>query len=270
MVVTPTATRLTIAAANVIGTNGAATDSAASNVAFTLPDVVAPLIVTPPLFVSSNNYVNNTEATTAGGFGTAFTFTASSDNAKIRYYLNGAELTGKVATVAAADTSNTLTLLPADFTGLTDGTYSLTARLEDNTSTSGGTVGNLGLSLIKSFILDRSLVQGLASARLSTDANSNSSADAGDVVTVVFNEAVNITNASLPAVFGTGATVTAVGAGFGTTARSTTWAVTLGTSPTVAANQSVSFTNASDAAGNTGNGAAHLLIDQNAQVHQVL
>jgi hypothetical protein len=257
-----TGTTLTIAAANVLGTEGASNDSATGNVVFTLPDIVAPGAVTPPLNVSSDNYVNNTEATTAGGFGTAFNFRASSDNAKIRYYLNGAELTAKVVTVAAADTSKTLTLLPADFSGLADGAYSLTARLEDNTSTSGGTLGNLGaMTPAKVFTLDRSLTQSLASARLSTDANSNSSADAGDVVTVVFNEAVNMSAASLPAAFGSGATVAAVGAGFGSTTYSNTWSITLGSVPSLSASQAVSFSSVRDVAGNTGTLAGTLPVN---------
>lgn len=167
-----------------------------------------------------------------------------------------------MATVAAADTSNTLTLLPADFSGLADGAYSLTARLEDSTSTSGGTVGNLGaMTPAKVFTLDRSLAQGLASARLSTDANSNGSADAGDVVTVVFNEAVNMTAGSLPAAFGSGATVAAVGAGFGSTTYANTWSITLGTAPSLSPSQAVSFTSVRDVAGNTGTLAGTLPAD---------
>ena len=255
-------TTLTIAAANVVGTAGSGSDTAAADVVFTLPDIVAPGAVNPPLYVSADNYVNNTEATTAGGFGTAFAFTANSDNSKIRYYLNGVELTGKVSSVAAADTSKTLTLLPEDFVGLADGRYSLTARLEDSTSTSGGTVGNLGaMSPSKVFTLDRNLDQGLASARLSTDANGNGSADAGDVVTVVFNESVNMTAASLPAAFGSGATVAALGAGYGDTALSNTWSVTLGTSPSLSAGQAVTFTSVKDVAGNTGTVAGTLPAD---------
>ncbi|WP_396433517.1 Ig-like domain-containing protein [Limnohabitans sp.] len=257
-----TGTTLTLAAANVVGAAGAATDTAAGPVVFTMTDIVAPLVVTAPLYLSGDNWVNNTEATAAGGFATAFTFTANADNARLRYYLNGVELAGKAATLTSSQTSQSLTLLPADFTALSDGRHILTARLEDSTSTSGGSVGNLGaMSSPLVFTLDRALSQGLASARLSTDANSNGAADAGDRVTLVFNEAVNITASSLPAAFGTGATVVAVGAGFGSTAFSNTWTVTLGTSPSLVGSQSVSLTTVRDVAGNTGTVTASLPAD---------
>jgi hypothetical protein len=73
--------------------------------------------------------------------------------------------------------------------------------------------------------------------------------DAGETVTVVFNELVKLTSSStgLPAAFGTGASAVAVGP---TNGFSSTWKVTLGTSPSLSGGGALVFKGVTDVAGN--------------------
>jgi len=236
-----TGTMLTIAAANVVDTGGA---TASGSVVFTMTDIVAPTSMAPPQTISTDNYINAAERTAAAStpIDLAFTFSGS-DSRFARYYINGVELAGKVKTLASASaTTDTLSLLASDLPA-SDGRYILTARLED-------TAGNLGPhSVGKSFVIDTVLSQGLQSMVLS-DSNSDGAAQAGETVTVVFNEPVKLTSsaAGLPAAFGTGASAVAVGPtnGFGNT-----WQVTLGTSPTLTGSSGpLVFKGVTDVAGN--------------------
>ena len=81
--------KLKIPDVDVMGTGGALSDSAATPLIFTMTDLVAPLGVSTPLYVAADNFVNQAETTAAAGWGAAFTFAASADNAKIRYFTPG-------------------------------------------------------------------------------------------------------------------------------------------------------------------------------------
>jgi hypothetical protein len=234
-----TGATLTMAAANVVDTGGA---TAAGNVVFTMSDIVAPGAMTPPSSISGN-YINAAEKTAAATtpITAAFTFTGT-DSKYARYYINGVELSSKLSTLASASaTTDTLSLSASDLPA-TDGSYILTARLED-------TAGNLGpVSTSKLFVLDTVLASNANSVVL-LDSNSNGAGDAGETVTVVFNELVKLTSSStgLPAAFGTGASAVAVGP---TNGFSSTWKVTLGTSPSLTGGGTLLFKGVTDVAGN--------------------
>ena len=226
-------TTLTIASANVVDTGGG---SALANAVFTMTDIVAAGQATPPASISTDNYVNATEK--AASTSVAFSHAASTAGDKLNLYVDGIFLKSVAMTTAATSTS--VSLSGTDWGS--DGTHSLNVRIED-------AAGNLGTaSTPKSVMVDTALSIGAASMRLSTDAGTIGQADAGDVVTVSFNEAVKLTASGLPSVFGTGATATAVGAvnGF-----ASTWSIKLGTSPSLTGSSSdITFKGVTDVAGN--------------------
>lgn len=249
-----TGTTFTIGAANVVDSGGSA---ATANVVFTMTDIVAPEAPTPPVSISTDNYVNAAEKAAATTM--AFSHTAATAGEKLNLYIDG--VLAKTVTMTAAATSTNISLSGADW-GSSDGVNSLTARIED-------AAGNLGsASAPKSVTVDTALSGGAASMRLSTDAGTLGQANAGDVVTVTFNEAVRLTAGGLPTVFGTDATATAVGAvnGF-----ASTWQITLGSSPSLTGSTgTITFRGVTDAAGNgstsTTNAAGDLSVSAPADV----
>jgi len=173
-----TGTTLTLNLGDVIDQGGS---PATANVVFTLPDMVAPTSsVSPPLTIAVDNQVSSSEA--AAGVGVAFSFTASADNAFIRYYLNGTELTSKRAPIPTSSTASmTLNMAVADWGAA--GIKGLSARLEDAN-------GNLGPASVAKSVNYDSDVTGTATLSLSNNAGASvSSVDAGDVVQFSFAEA---------------------------------------------------------------------------------
>ncbi|ATE60095.1 hypothetical protein CCZ27_09160 [Thauera sinica] len=241
-----TGTTLTIAAANV---TDAAGGNAAGNVVFTMTDIVAPGAATPPAAVATDNFINAAEkaATTTLAYTLAAAAVAG-DVAKV--YVDGVYL--KDATTTTGSTALNIDLTDSEWGA--DGTHSITVRVQD-------AVGNLGPAGVPKLVtVDTSLSPGFASLFASTDNGTLHLAEAGDVVRVTFNESVGITAGSLDtAIFGTGATVTAVGAVSG---KSSTWEIALGTSPdTTMAGKSVTFTSVTDVAGNTGSVSGTIPLD---------
>ncbi|MEY2687021.1 MAG: hypothetical protein RL375_1219, partial [Pseudomonadota bacterium] len=213
-----TGTTLTLAASQVVDTTAAQATQAA---VFTMTDIVAPGRVAPPEAIGVDNYIRAAEASVA----TTYTFTASADNHRIRYYVNGIELAGKAQLLTAGQTSAVLTMSLADWGSA--GAKSVYARLED----AAGNLGDVGIS--KSVIVDTTAETSFASA-ITTEAGA-AGPTAGDILTLNFVDKVAIT--WLSGAFGTGATFGAVGGtpAPGTTAPfySDTWRVTLGSLPAV-------------------------------------
>jgi hypothetical protein len=211
------------------------------NQTFTMTDI------TPPAGLTAGDAAITTDniISTAAGDATVtltYNFTVSdATHSKVRYYLDGVELTGKMSTVSTPSTatSASLTMDRADWGS--DGIKSLTARLEDSS-------GNLGpLSQSRPVTVDTQIMQGVASMVRTT--GSNASATAGDVISVTFNEAVLL--GTLPAAFGSTASAVAVGAVGG---YSKTWNITLGgTGISLSGSTgSVSFAGVKDVGQNTG------------------
>ena len=131
-----------------------------------------------------------------------------------------------------------------------DGSKIITARLE-NSSTTGQ------FSSPKTIMVDTVVQQGIKSA--SYQDNGATGIDTGDKVTLTFNEQINI--GSAPSIFGTGASLRAVGgikkpgaSASDTNFYSDTWEVTLGTNPStnlLTVSNSVVFTGAQDISQNT-------------------
>ena len=242
-----TGTTLTLSSNLVIDQGGY---SATANVVFTLPDMVAPTSsVSPPLTIAVDNQVSSSEA--AAGLGVAFSFTASADNAFIRYYLNGTELTGKRAPIPTSSTAAmTLNMAAADWG--TAGIKGLSARLEDAN-------GNLGPASVAKSVNYDSDVTSTATLSLSNNAGASvSTVDAGDVVQFRFAEAVNLTDSMLPsALLGTTKPTPSAVDSFTLSGSvyAKNWTVTLAAGATLGSNLSTPFTltGVLDTAGNSGN-----------------
>ena len=135
-----------------------------------------------------------------------------------------------------------------------DGSKIITARLE-NANTTGK------FSTPKSVLVDTVIQQGIKAASYQ-DNGTVGVADAGDKVTLTFNEQINISNTSIPSIFGTGASIVSVGgvtkpadAPSSTIFYSDTWTVTLGSSPGLSLSNAnnVTFSNVKDIVQNSAN-----------------
>ena len=165
---------------------------------------------------------------------------------EVKLFMNGVEVTSAVVgtTQGSGSTSTTFNLTGANTWGL-DGGKTLVAQLVS----ANGLETSL-ISVPKTVTVDSSLAQGVSSIQVSLDNLTLGTADAGDKVKVIFNEAVTIPGAAgnLPSIFGTNASAIAIGAVGG---RSATWEVTLGQGSNLVAGQNLNFSNATDQAGNT-------------------
>ena len=128
-----------------------------------------------------------------------------------------------------------------------DGNKIITARMENSS-----TGQYAQFSGPKTVLVDTVVKGGIKSASY-IDVNNNGSMDAGDTLTLTFNEQVNVT--SLPGSFGTGASVNsksaiAIPGDTSGIKTSDTWTVTLGSGATVTNNAVISFANVKDNAGN--------------------
>jgi hypothetical protein len=230
-----TGTVLTIGSANVVDTAGAA---AGANVSFTMTDIVAPGAPTPPLTISGDNFINSNERAEITNI--VFTHGSSSLGDVMKLYRDGVLIKSVNMVVGS---SNTTIQMSSDDWG-TDGGHSFSARIED-------AAGNLGvISSSKIVNVDTGIAPGVAIIQIEHDAGGSGVADAGDRIIVTFNEAAQLTAANLnSAVFGTGATVAAIGAAQG---NSASWQITLGVNPTLTGGQIVEFSGLIDVAGNSG------------------
>lgn len=217
----------------------AAQNAAASDLQISVPSLVVPAAPTPPLNVTTDNLINATEkaASTAIAFKTA----AATAGSTLGVYRDGVFV--KSVPMTTSSTSTSISLTGSDW-GSSDGQHTLSVQVTDAAGHASA------FSAPKSVVVDTGISAGMQSLRLLTDTGVLGSANTGDVVRVTFNEVVGVSAASLPAsVFGTGATVAAVTPVNG---KSAIWDITLGTSPTLASGQVLTFINATDNAGNTG------------------
>ncbi|ATE60082.1 hypothetical protein CCZ27_09085 [Thauera sinica] len=213
---------------------------AAGNVVFTMTDIVAPAAPVPPITVAGDNRVNATEQAASTDIVFTHTAAAAAAGSTLIIYRDGVEV--KSVAMTTSSTSTTVSMTGTGDWGA-DGTHIFTARIQDAS-------GNLSpTSAPKPVSVDTVVASGFAKLFASTDAGTVGSADPGDVVHIEFNESIALTAGSLPASFGTGATVAAVG---GVNGASKIWQVTLGTAPTISGGDSVTFTGVADVAGNTG------------------
>ncbi len=231
---------ITFSASNVMNT---AQNLAAGNLQITVPSLVVPAAPTPPLNITTDNLINAAEraASTPIAFVLKQQVTAGST---LGVYRDGVFLKSVAMTATTAASSSTSIALTGAEWGSTDGQHTLFVQVTD---AAGHTSA---FSAPKSVVVDTAISAGMQSLRLQTDNGTLGSANPGDVLRVTFNEVVGISAASLPVgTFGTGATVVAVAAVGG---KSASWDITLGTNPTLASGQNLTFTNVTDNAGNTG------------------
>jgi hypothetical protein len=217
----------------------AAQNAAASDLQISVPSLVVPAAPTPPLNVTSDNLINAMEK--AASTAIAFTTVAATAGSTLGVYRDGVFV--KSVSMTTSSTSTSISLTGSDWES-SDGQHTLSVQVTD---AAGHTSA---FSAPKSVVVDTVISAGMQSLRLLTDTGTLGSANAGDVVRVTFNEVVGVSAASLPAgVFGTGATIAAVTQ---INSKSAIWDITLGTSPTLASGQVLTFSNATDNAGNTG------------------
>jgi hypothetical protein len=214
---------------------------ASGDLTFTMTDISPPAGLTPgDAAVTSDNIISS--AAGDASVTLTYNFTVSdASHSKVRYYLDGVELAGKVSNISSPSArSATLTMARADWGS--DGIKSLTARLEDSE-------GNLGpQSQSRPVTVDTQIMQGATSMVRTSGSNANASA--GDVITVSFHEAVQLSS-PLPSVFGSTATASAIGAVNG---YSKNWNITLGGTGISLSDStgSVTFSGVKDVAQNTG------------------
>jgi len=164
-----------------------------------------------------------------------YTYTPVSGDT-IQLYVNGVA-TGAAQTAVSG--SNNFTLNAANLGE--DGNKIITVRVTDSASNRSKE------TTAKIVTLDTKLAQGFASSSFA-DLDSNG-VDAGDTVTLVFNEKVDLSTAGLDAKFGSGATATAVAAVNG---LSNTWTITLGSTPASLDGAAITLTGVKDVVGNQG------------------
>ena len=137
--------------------------------------------------------------------------------------------------------------------GASDGNKIITARLEN-----AGTGQYAQFSGPKTVLVDTVVKSGIKSASFSDGAIKDGVINAGDTLTLTFNEQVNLTPSMLPTSFGSTPTVVSksnvkIPGDTSGTKTSDTWTVTLGTGATVTDGSNVIFSNVTDNAKNTGN-----------------
>lgn len=237
-----------VSANNLEDTTG---NTAAADQNITVPSLVVPSRPVPQLNISTDNFMNASEVAAATTI--QYSYGAVAVGSKVRLFSNGVQLAeSTVGTTAGSSTTATSFTLSGVNTWGSDGQKNLVAQIETNGAKSLYAVP-------KSFMLDTSLTQEINAAVVLNHTGAGSTVNAGETLRVVFKESVGLTNASLSAsVFGTGATVTAVGAVGG---KSTTWDIVAGTGNTLSGNQRVTFTGVTDRAGNTGSIGADLPAD---------
>ncbi len=228
---------ITIAKAGVVDANG---NTATGSVTFTMTDIIAPNTLTPPLSISGDNVVSNSEKTAGVSIG----FTGGVVGEKVHYYINGVELVSKATTLTAVNPS--LSLSAADWGA--DGVKTVTTRLEDS-------AGNFSdFSGPKSVLVDTQ-VQGIKSVSVTNHPSASTTSFAqNDVIQLTFDEPVNLSTASLGSQFGTGATVASQGSyTVNSVSVSNVWNVTVGSSPTITPGGTISLVSGTvkDASGNT-------------------
>ncbi len=235
-----TGTVLTVNANTLTDTGGSKNTAA---IAFTMPDIVAPGVAQVPQTVANDNIISSTEG--SNGATVQFGFSASTDNEKIHYYMNGLEIANSVQTLGAGATSATLTLNTSNLGA--DASKAISTRLED-------AAGNLGAFSDAKIVAYDSSVNNNVSVVLNTDAGTVGTFGSSDTVTLQFGEAVSLTQAMLPSTLGTTKpTPTAVDPyTLNGTVYATKWTVTLGAGSTLAAGGTISLTGVKDKAGNSG------------------
>jgi large repetitive protein len=232
-----------------------ASNTAATNVDFTVPTLSVPLGVTPPLNISANldNLVNQSEK--VGLTNLVFTHAAAQTGDELLLYVDGVEQSRR--TMVASATSTTVSLSGAEW-GV-DGGHSITAQVVR--ALPDGTLTTSVFSVPKVVEVDSRIAAGVHTLVVINDAGVAGLLDAGDKLLITFNEPVGPSGTvlGLPSAFGVGATATAVGGFSGT---SLTWEVTLGTSPSASlSGQSVTISGLRDNAGNTGSVTATVPTD---------
>lgn len=219
-----------------------------------MTDIVAPGSPTPPLNIATDNIVNATER--QNGVPISYTLAQTlAAGETIRLFRNGVDISSAAGVAISGNTvgSNTVTFTLSG-SAWDSGVQSLTVRHVD----AAGNMSPVGFAKV---VRVDTGIGDISSLRVTTDANNM--ADAGDVITVVFSEAVSASGSSatlnLPSgVFGTGATVAAVDP---VGNRATTYRITLGSGATIAAGNTITFTGLSDAAGNA-NGSVSVTVAQ--------
>lgn len=232
-----------VTAANIVNVGG---NTAAMAQSFTVPSLVIPDRPSPPVAISSDNFINGVDKVSGAGTDVTFTFKNSSNSAvsaqagdRLDLLLNGSVVTSN--TFAATATSHTFNISASTWGA--DGTYQVSAQL---TRASMG--GTSLISSPKTLILDSVVQQGINTASLISDAGADGLVGVNDVVRLQFNESLSLS--TLNSVFGTGANATAVGAVNG---KSAVWDVKLGTGVTAASlfDTPITVSTVTDVAGNS-------------------
>ncbi len=231
-----------------------ANNSPAANLSISIPALEVPAAVIPPLNISADqdNRINALEK--AGQTALDFTHVAATEGDLLIVYVDGIEQ--QRLTMVAGSTASSVSLSQDNWGA--DGTHSITANVV-RTLPDGSSRTSV-LSFPKTVTVDTQISQDLASISLVSDGGTVGAPDAGDKLLITFKEILGPSGTAfeLPAIFGTGATATAIG---GVNGRSATWEITLGDNPSATAGQSFTIGGVRDTAGNQGSVSAQVPAD---------
>lgn len=224
---------LSLLAGNVEDLRG---NTTTSNLAATVPNLSAVGRPIPPLVVALDNVISGSEA--AGGFNIPFTIPATqAANSFLRFYINGVQTQvtyngSTVLDIPLTTTQTTVNLsIPQNNWGA-DGSKTVSAQVVIDPGTANERTSLFSSSKIA--LLDTA-VDGAVQSMVLVQHDGDGLLELGEKIRLTFKESVKLGAGALSAVFGTGATLSAVAPVSGYAQQ---WDVTLGANPALVPGQS--------------------------------
>ena len=229
-----------VASSKVLNVGG---NTPSANLSFSLPSLVAPVKPASPVTISGDNRINSAELNQ--NTAVQFTYATVVGNQQLLIFRDGILI--KTVALAVNSSSTSVAFTGADW-GVGDGQKIIVAQI-NNITTGRSSV----YSTPKPITVDR-VVAGDPVVDIYTDTGTIGSLNQGDVISLRYAEAVNMTAAKLSSEFGTGASLVAVDSvkqvGDVNT-YATTWRVTLGAGTSLQADKALQVGTVLDMAQNS-------------------